>query len=354
MKVAITCDYILGRNHYSEIVETICELFPESRIYTFAHDAGSILGRIEQRRITSTHLSNEVKDEITFYNHSSQIPLLAKNLFVSCEYDLIINISRGLSHGLKKCEKSKQLTYLYDIGFEGKVKKSFIQKLAYPWFLNFFVNSFKQADTVWVSRQDLHDDLYKYIGEAEVVPPPFKISDYALFPKEMFKHHFYLVETKGLDAGNAKKLIDFFMATNRQLQFIGDDSHLEELKTKYIEQPQMFFGIRCSGEHAPVMASSKMFISFNEIDFPKNALGTLATGRPILIPTSLTTWVKGEGVYALNEFDIDKLSSTLNEFEKIEETFDGKKLRGLVSNYNEIKFKAHLKRHIEKNFGIII
>lgn len=352
MNVAITCDYLLNRSHYSEIVELMCELFPEAKIYTFVHKEGAILGSIEQRRITSTHLSKEINTEEEFYEHSSKLPLLAKNLFVSCEYDLIVNISRGLSHGFKKCDKSKQLTYLYDMGFEGKVKKTFIQKLAFPWFLNFFVESFKQADWVWVSRQDLHDDLYKYIGQSEVVPPPFKITDYSLFPKDMFKHHFYLVETKGLKEDQVRSLIKFFEETKREFQFLGDDEHLANLKNEYANRPNMFFGNRCSGEHAPVMASSKMFISFNEIDFPKNAMATLATGRPVLIPKSQTNWINGNGIYSLEKFDLPTLQKTLEEFEKVEDSFEGGKLRALVHDYHEIKFKASLRRFFEKEFKV--
>lgn len=350
MKIAITCDYLIKRNHYSEIIEILCELFPESRIYTFVHKKGAILGRIEQRMITSTHLSSEINSEEDFYKNSSKLPLLAKNMFVSCEYDLIINVSRGLSHGLKKCDKSKQLTYLYDIGFEGKVRKSFIQKLVYPWFLNFFVDSFKQADFIWVSREDLKDDLRRYIGEVEVVAPPFKINDYSLFPKEMFRHHFYLIDTKDLNYDQAEKLITFFESTNRQFQFIGEDHHLSNLKDKYKERSNLFFGNRCSGEHAPVLASSKMFISFNESDFPKLSMGALATGRPVLIAESQTCWIKGHGVYSLKEFNIDQLKNILDEFEKVEGDFEGAKLRALVNEYHEIKFKSYLKRFIDKNF----
>jgi hypothetical protein len=350
MKVAITCDYLISRNHYSEIIETILELYPEARIYTLAHKMGAILGRIEQRRITSSDLSHRVNTEEEFYTHSAKLPFLSKNIFVSCEYDLIINISRGLSHGFKKCEKSKQLTYLYDIGFEGKVKKSFVQKISYPWLINYFTSSFKQADYVWVSRPDLKKDLAKYVGDCEVVAPPFKISDYTLFPKDMFKHHFYLIESNGLKLSEARLIIKLMNELQREFQFIGTDDHLKELKDEYSNKPNLFFGNRCSGEHAPILAASKMFISFNEIDFPKFAMATLAVGRPVLILDSQKVWIDGNGIFSMNQFNVDQLRSTLMEFEKIEDSFEGAKLRGLIHDYHEIKFKSHLKRFIEKNF----
>jgi hypothetical protein len=354
MKVAITCDYLISRNHYTEIIETLCELFPEARIYTLVHKKGALLGRVEQRRITSSHLSETVFTEEDFYKESSKLPFLAKNLFVSCEYDLIVNVSRGLSHGFKKCDKSKQLTYLYDLGFEGKVRKSLLQKLTYPFLINYFVKSLKQADFVFVSREDLKKDLEKYKEGLEVVAPPFKITDYSLFPKDMFKHHFYLIETKGLSEKEVTDIISFMNETKREFQFIGDDFHLKTIKEKYPERPNLFFGNRCSGEHAPVLASSKMFISFNEIDFPKWGLATLAVGRPILVPTSQDVWIKGNGVYHLPKFDLPALATLLNDFEKVEADLVPSQLRALVNEYHEVKFKAFIKRFVEKNFNLTV
>ena len=70
MKIAITCDYLLSRNHYSEVIESICEIYPEARLYCFAHREGMILGHIEQRMITSSYLSKKITTEEEFYTYS--------------------------------------------------------------------------------------------------------------------------------------------------------------------------------------------------------------------------------------------------------------------------------------------
>lgn len=348
MKVAITCDYLLSRTHYTEVIEVVLELFPEAQIYTFAHKAGGILGRVEQRIIKSTHLSNIVDSEKTFYEQSAKLPFLASNLFVSCEYDLIICISSGLSQGFKKCDRSKLFVYLYDLGFEGKVKKSFLQKLTYPFLINYFIRTLKKADFVWVSRPDLQADLKKYLGEVEVVAPPFKISDYSLFPSDMFKHHFYLIETLGLDDKMARELIAYMNQNNYEFQFIGPDYHLKEIKELYKDKPNMFFGNRCSGEHAPILAACKQFISFNDLEFPKLTLAALATGRSVVINQKQTAWVNGNGIYSVSSFDMSELDKVLKKAETEIEQLEGQKLRGLIHDYHEIKFKSRLKRFLEK------
>lgn len=345
MKVAITCDYLLERNHYSEIVELICEIFPEARLYCFAHRAGAILGHIEQRMITSTFLSNTVKTEKEFYAHSYQIPSLAKNLFVSCEYDLIINISKGFSQGIKKCDKSKLITFLYDLGYENKINKTFMQKIFRPYVESWAMKALKKADMVVVSREDLKQKLMPILPNLDVTPPPFRVSDYSLFPKGMFKHHFFAVEATGLSLAQARELAGWMKEWNLEFQFVGNDEHLNPMKAEL--ESNKFFGNRCSGEHAPVLAASKALISFNDQEFPNYVLATMATGRPVIVGNEIKKWVDGTGTFFAS-FTKGSLKAMIDEVIAREDELEPQKIRAHVMDYHDIKFKAQIKRILEK------
>ncbi len=345
MKVAITCDYLIGRNHYTEIIENICEIFPEAPIYCFAHKKGSILGHIEQRKIKSTYLSNVVKTEAEFYEHAHKLPSLAKNLYVSCEYDVVINISKGFSQGLKRCEKGTLITYLYDFDVEKKIRQNLVQKIFYPYVKSWIEKSFKRVNSLFVSRNDLSEKFMLFNATTEVMAPPFRVSDYALFPKEMFKHHFYLVEADGLNVVSAAKIMEWMKEWNFKFQFIGNDEHLSSLKTGVPENT--FFGNRCSGEHVPVMAASKALISFNQENFPQYPLGTLATGRPVVLCSNLKKWVSGTGISFVSSLDKNELKKSLDELENGPD-LEGQKLRAHVMAYHDVKFKAAMKRVLDK------
>ena len=348
MKVAITCDYLLGRSHYTEIIESLCEVFPEAPIYCFAHKQGTILGHIEQRSIKSTYLSKIVNTEEDFYKHYNKLPSLAKNLFVSCEYDLIINVSKGFSQGLSKCEKTKLISFLYDLDLESKFKKTLMQKLFSPFVNSWIFNSLAKADIVLSSREDLAQKLKLQNITSEVMPPPFRVSDYALFPKEMFKHHFFLVESKGLTAQEAYLLKEWMSEWKFDFQFIGLDDHLADLKTN--SPSNMFFGNRCSGESAPVLAASKALISFNKEDFPAVSLSAMATGRPVILDQSLSKWVSGYGISLVDKFDKEKLYAAIVSLMP-EQELEPKKVRAHVMEYHDIKFKAQMKRILENALG---
>lgn len=345
MKVAITCDYLLQRSHYVEIIENLCEVFPDAVIYCFAHKQGAILGHIEQRSIKSTYLSKIVNTEAEFYTHSNKLPSLAKNLFVSCDYDLIINVSKGFSQGLSKCKTTKLVTYLYDLDLEGKINKTFMQKLFSPFVKSWVKKSLESADMVLSSRENLLSYLEGLKTPAEVVPPPFRVSDYALFPKTMFKHNFFLVEAKGIDLVNATELIRWMKEWNYSFQFIGPDAHLSDLKKDFPENT--FFGDRCSGEHAPVLAASKALLSFNEEDFPALSLATLAVGRPVILMSSLKKWVEGVGITFINQMNKNELKSALDNIVD-DSVLEPQKLRAHVMEYHDIKFKAQMKRTLDK------
>jgi hypothetical protein len=344
MKVAITCDYLLERSHYTEVIEHICEIFPEARLYCFAHKEGKILGHIEQRMITSTHLSKKVETVSDFYSYSYQIPSLAKNLFISCEYDLIINISKGFSQGIRKCDKSKVITYLYDLGFTKKIQQTFLQKIFYSYVLNWAKTTLKQSDLVMVSRPDLKLELQSVIPNAEVVLPPFRVSDYTLFPKSMFKHHYFLIETTGLSLAEANEIASWMNEWEILFQFIGADDHLNAMKSGTENGKKIkFFGNRCSGEHAPVLAASKALISFNDQEFPNLVLGTMCTGRPVILGNELKKWVSGTGTFFAS-FHKGSLRAMIDEVIANEEMLEGQKIRAHVMDYHDVKFKAHIKR----------
>jgi hypothetical protein len=346
MKVAITCDYLLNRSHYTEIIESLCEVFPEATIYTLAHKQGEILGHIEQRSIKSTYLSNIVTTEEEFYSHSNKIPSLAKNLFVSCEYDLIINVSKGFSQGISKCKTTKQITYLYDLDLKGKVDKTLMQKLFSPFIKSWVYKTLSDADTLLVTREELLNLPTISNQKKEIVPPPFRVSDYALFPKTMFKHHFYLVESNALTINQAENIAAWMKEWEIPFQFIGNDEHLASLKAKHPENT--FFGNRCSGEHAPVLAAAKALISFNSENFPALSLATMATGRPVILERSLSKWVSGVGI----EFCDFSKASLKEAIDKTlsDEVLEGQKIRAHVMEYHDIKFKAQMKRILERAF----
>ena len=160
----------------------------------------------------------------------------------------------------------------------------------------------------------------------------------------MFKHHYFAIEAVGLSLVEAREISSWMKEWEFPFQFIGLDEHLSAMKADF--ELNKFFGNRCSGEHAPVLAGSKALISFNNQEFPNLVLATMATGRPVILGNELKKWVHGTGTYFAS-FHKGSIRAMIDQVYANEENLDGQKIRAHVMEYHDIKFKAHMKRVLE-------
>lgn len=346
MKVVISCDELVEKSHVTEMVELFGELFPHSELYTLAHKIGAIPGKLEMRKIHSSFLSHKVKKSDDLLNYAFSIPTAAKNLFIPCSVDLIINISSGMSHGIRKCDKTKQITYFYGDNFLKNQKKGFFKKIFSSFTRNWALTQLEKADKVYFSTERLEKEYGDYCKEHSVIPPSFKLDDFKLFPKGMFNNDYALINAEEITPTEGEKVIKILEELELKYRFVGSDDHLKDLKKKKAE---VFLGKKCVGEMAPIYAGSSFFIDFAHSSFPKSSLSCLATGRPVIVSDSPITRdvLKGEGVKFINLQDDASLRATVIEVQSQALEFDSAKLRAATNKFNEIRFKSKLKKEID-------
>lgn len=328
MKIVVSCDAILGRDYYLEIIESVLDQVGDNcEIYTLAHNQGSVIGPVEQRKVHSSFLSHKVKSWFDLLKNDYLIPSASENLFIPCSVDLIINISRGFSSGLKKCNDTKMITYLVEDLNSGFEKKSFFKKLATKFVRQFQVKALNQADTLWVGVVgDLKNKITRDYIE---VLPPVKLLDYKPLPDNMFARDYFLINASELTIATAQEFILKFR--DQKFKFIGNDDHLESLKK---DNEALFFGDRCGGELAPLLNGAKFLIDFEVSNLPINTLKMLSCSRPVLgLSNQFISF--GHGYQAYND-----------NLEILE--FDKEKTRAIALGFEELKFKHLLKREIDK------
>lgn len=350
MKVAVSCDALVARNSTIGIIENILSLYEEAEIYSIVHHHGKILGPIEQRRIQSTYLSNMVTEDQPFgdewWKKAMLIPGACKNLTVPCNVDLLINISSGFSQGFDRCEGVYQITYLAENRFLSRRPKFFREKVFRAYLENWALKSMKKANELWVTHEEAKDFWSDKHDNVKVMSPFFKASDFPLFPeatRKAFPNDFLCLDAETLTKDQAFKLIENLKAQNLKFKFVGHDDHLGELKREG-EDP-MFYGNRCAGELAPLLAASRGFLTFQTVGFPTKAVEALSTGTPIWMPKESEghKFLNGEGVLGREE----SIGDLQGLFEKMA-TFDPKKVHGQTTRFHDLKFRSEVKRRVDK------
>ncbi len=169
MKTAISIDTLLERDHSTKLLNILCELLPEAPIYTLVHQKGR-LRNLKKKRVCSSFLSHKIQHHDQVGHYFFALPSAATHLFIPCKYGLVFNISRGLSHGIKKCKKSLQVTYLYDNYWTEKKSDSIREKLFKSYVKHWSRKAIGQIDELWVSSAILYGYFQHFHSNVQLIP----------------------------------------------------------------------------------------------------------------------------------------------------------------------------------------
>ncbi len=353
MKIVVSCDALVARDYAVSVVESMLLLYEEAELYSIVHHEGKIIGPVEQRRIHSSYLTHVMTDDMAYgdqwWKKAHLIPGALKKLHIPCSVDLVINISSGFSQGISKCEGVKQITYLVDNQFEARRPKFLREKVFRGFLENWAEKSLLACDELWVPTEQSAAYWSEKHGHVKVLPPFFKATDFPLFPeatRKAFPNDFFAVEANSLTLKKADQVIARLIDQKIKFKLVGRDAHLEPLKEKYGDQAE-FWGWRCAGELAPILAASRGYICFQEAGFPIQAIEALSTGTPV--------WL-AEDSHSLSYLDADKEgiftgSDFLKESSELFDKMNGldiKKIHGLVQKFHDLKFRAWVDRQVKK------
>lgn len=317
MKIALTCDYLLGGGHYEESLSFLLEIFPKAPIYTLAYCPQNLSPAFRSRTIHSSYLAHGISSPSQLLSKAWAIPSAAKRLKIPCDTNLVLSFSRGLGHGIDKCPQTQQITYLYDTyspkgGFFSAYLKSWSKR------------KLLASNEIWAASPSLLAFCQKLSSPSQLLLPGFKVQDFPLFSDEQRKHfpqNFYAIVEE------SPSLKEF----------------LEEHKFPYK------FVTNCPGQAAPLLAGSSALIDLRAAPFPRSALAALATGTSVVVCDTKNNRdflgkLEGRGVAFIR--GLDQLPNALKELKR---DLNPRSLRALAMKHSEIAFKAALRRKLSQS-----
>jgi len=108
--------------------------------------------------------------------------------------------------------------------------------------------------------------------------------------------------------------------------------------------PAFFIGNPCAGELAPIFASAKVLIDFEQCLFPKNALAMLSCGGNVVCEDeSKKVYLDSDGVKFLDRVQILNPSQKENLFWES----DSKKLHAHANRFHGTRFKRKVEATVQ-------
>ncbi len=125
-------------------------------------------------------------------------------------------------------------------------------------------------------------------------------------------------------------------------RFIGADGHLRDLKAH--EDDKRFFGNRCNGELAPMLAASRGHLTNQKDGFPNKAIESLSAGVPVIFMSQGTSesFIKDD-----IKFNLKNISEIKDLWDKLPEV-DRNGCHIFAKKFHEIKFRSEVKRRVER------
>jgi len=346
MNTAICIDSLISRDESVFLLELILNLFPNSEIYTIAHKRGGILGPIETRPIVSSFLSHKAKDLEVFKKNFWILPSAVKGIPFHKSIKKVIIISRGYVHGLSLPENVEKYLYILDWNLVSQTNLGW-QKL----FSN-YVNDWREKKLASFPKIAVSSDFFKaqlHLPNAEVIPPTFRTEEYPFVKDEdhnfLFTHH--LIHSQGLNVQEFRQIASILRSKNEKVFVMGPTEHLGPVRKDFSDIE--FVGDHCEATTALYSHQAKVIWDLSSSAFPVRALGSLCTGRPVIVRDNqinrefLTT-----GTYFLGQMTLEDLEKIYTEVEESYLSFDRRSLRRIGLKWNERLFKSRMVKFLNR------
>jgi hypothetical protein len=337
-RVLLAIDQLVERNNATYILEHFLALFPDAHIVTLAHKEKAIGGKIEMAPIYSTFLSNMVSSVDELKKKLFLIPGAVKGLELPSDFDFMISISSGFSHGFH-IQGVKHYSYIYewDYFFQGKV--GLLSKLFKMYINGWRTEALESSNLLSLSNEVLAKSLN--VPAQKIILPFFK-ADKILFnnqinPFEQDKRIVILVNEKVRDFS---KISNIFANKAKQIFVLGSNTHTlghsnmnymgemtQENISKYCENAWLTIDLSCG-------------------EFPEYSLAAMASGSPVLVRNNqINKEIIGEleGVFYFDQaqqIDLDQIKKS---------NLDRRKLRRKALRYNGRIFKSRNLRFLSDN-----
>jgi len=362
MKTAIVHDWLTGMRGGERCLEAFCELFPDADLFTLVHVPGSVVPRIEQRRI-HTSLLQRLPGATRHYRRLLPLLPLAVELLDLREYDLVLSSSHCVAKAALARPDALHVSYVHTpmrYAWESwpdyfRPRPALRAALVAP-----LLTWLRQWDAVTAARVDRFVANSAFVAQrirrcygrdSVVVHPPV---DCAFFEVERRAEPYYLMVSALVPYKQVELALRAFGELGRPLTIVGDGPERRRL-TRLAPPNVRWCGRVGDEELRELYARCRAFVLPGVEDFGIAPLEANAAGRPVIALArggALETVVeRGDRPTGLlyGAASADGLKGAVLEFERREASFDPAALRAHARRFDRPRFLERMRAVIDES-----
>ncbi len=291
MRVAIVHDYLNQYGGAERVLETFLEMFPNAPLYTLFYDKEKTLGRFEKRVKATSFLDVALVRN----NHRAFIPfmpLAAKFLSLSDEYDLVLSSSAGFGKGIQLGSRAIHISYChtplryawenYNYFNHWQPLIRFASAPAFS-YLRWWDRRVGQKPHFLVANSHfIADKIERYYGrEASIIYPPVDLQIF--YPeKSAQRKEYFLAVGRLIHYKKFDLIIEAFNKLNLPLIIVGSGPETKRL-TSLIRSPHItLHPFATEAELRALYSNARALIFPQEEDFGLVAAEAQACGTPVI------------------------------------------------------------------------
>lgn len=239
MNVALCHDWLNGFRGGEKCLEVLCELYPQSPIYTLFYEKGRVPGSIESHPIHASALQR-LPMARHYYRHLLPFYASAIESFDLTGVDLILSTSHCAAKGVRKPDGARHICYcftparyawaLFDQYFGDKPGpvKAVVRRLVEDFRRWDLENSGRVDHFIAISDHVKQRIRRYYDREADVIYPPVDTEYYT--PDTTRREGFYLVVSALVPYKRVDLVLERFARDPKPLVIIGDGPERRKLE----------------------------------------------------------------------------------------------------------------------------
>lgn len=358
MKVAIVHYWLVKMRGGENVLESLCEMFPDADIFTHVYSPQKISDEINSHKVKTSFIQKLPWAERLYQSYLPLMPFALNQLDLSA-YDLVISSESGPAKGVNIPKSAKHLCYchtpmryVWDMYDEYRSNAGLLARITMPlligWLRQWDKVTSQGVDQFIANSRFVQSRIKSvYDRNSKVIYPPVAVDRFEI--SETIKDY-YLYAGELTHYKQPQLAIEAFNKSGRKLLIIGEGAVEHELKS--LAKSNIEFLGRQSFDQLKLCFSQCKALIFPGIeDFGIIPVEVMASGRPVIAFRSggaLETVVEFETGLFFNEQTVDSLNSTLDEFEKDEEYFIPANIRKHAENFSKERFVSEMKIVISK------